>query len=102
MIATRTSGRSLSARFAPAAVDTVTPKEQVADEVRQRNEGEPPHPPLPVGPQLTELDHCEVEREGERDEKDDRRKEGIKSHVGILRDGPISRNRPRAWSESRG
>jgi hypothetical protein len=60
----------------PAAVGNEPPESQVADEVRQENEAEPPAPPFPVPFLLAKLDRGQVEGEGEREKEDERRRTG--------------------------
>jgi cell volume regulation protein A len=101
-IATRSaifpSGCSLSPRLVPAAVCSVASEGEVAHEVGQEDEREPPGPPLPVGcrPHLSELDHGEVERQREREDEEPARRarqEDEEEHARILRDGDFERNR---------
>ena len=60
------SGWPLPASGVPASIDSVGPQEQVSDEMGQQDEQEPPRPPQVVRLELSELDHRQVERDGER------------------------------------
>ena len=97
------AGRRLSVRAAPAIVGNVASQDEVAEDVGEPDEEEPPDPPLPVRPPLAELDDGQVQGQRQGDELDDlpHRKEENEEHApSIVRlsfvtvTGCMSRARP--------
>lgn len=65
------AGRRLSARSMLMTESNVASQCEVAKKMGQRDEKEPPDPPLPVGFPVAELDDGQVEREHQREELED-------------------------------
>ena len=63
---------TLVLRAVPATEGNVTSQYEVANEVGERDEEQPPDPPLPVRLPLAQLDDGQVEREREGEEEDQR------------------------------
>lgn len=55
----------------PKTEGNVASQREVAEEMGQRDEEEPPDPPFPVGSPVAELDDGQVERQRQREELDD-------------------------------
>src|SRR3970282_279157 len=96
MTTTRGAGRRLSVRPMPPTVGNVHPQDEVSENMGKRDEKQPPDPPLPVGSPLPQLDHREIESQGQREALDNmsNREEQQKQHrTGIVAHPAAKRNR---------
>src|SRR3990172_5867094 len=96
MTTTPGAGRRLSVRPMSPTVGNVPSQDEVAEDMGEGDEEQPPDPPLPVRPPLPQLDHREIESQGQREQLDNlsNREEQQKQHrTGIVGHPAAKRNR---------